>query len=159
MSKHRVEGHCFCRSVIFEYDAEPNWTLHCHCESCRRATSSPITTWISVPKSAFRFKQGKPRYFHSSPGVKRGFCAKCGSPLSYENERIPEEIHLYAVTLQDPRRARPERHVFVNEQLPWLETADQLPRFAQTSRGGERPIRYGPKMKRTTQRSMEKTEG
>ena len=27
-------------SAIFEYDAELNWTLHCHCESCRRATLS-----------------------------------------------------------------------------------------------------------------------
>jgi hypothetical protein len=60
MSRQRVEGRCLCRAVIFEYDAEPNWTLHGHCESCRRATSSPMTTWISVPRSAFRFKQGTP---------------------------------------------------------------------------------------------------
>jgi hypothetical protein len=145
MSSRAVEGHCLCRSIVFEYDAEPNWTFYCHCESCRRATSSPITTWISVPRAAFRFKQGAPRYFNSSPGVRRGFCATCGSPLTYEGEGIPEEVHVYAVALADPSCVIPERHVFVEEQLPWLETADELPRFAQTSRGGAQPVRYGPR--------------
>jgi hypothetical protein len=119
--------------------------VYCHCESCRRATSSPITTWISVPRSAFRFKQGAPRHFNSSTGVRRGFCATCGSPLTYEAERIPDEIHLYAAALADPSQVRPQRHVFVDEQLPWIETMDELPRFAQTSRGGAKPLRLGPK--------------
>lgn len=147
MSGGRVEGHCLCRAIVFEYDTEPNWILHCHCESCRRSTSSPITTWISVPRSAFRFKQGSPRYFQSSPGVRRGFCATCGSPLSWESERIPEEVHLYAASLKSPAEVTPSGHVFVDQQLPWLETTDQLPRYAKTSRGGAQPVRHGPKQK------------
>jgi hypothetical protein len=144
MSNRPVEGHCLCGAVIFEYAAQPNWVLHCHCESCRRATSSPMTTWISVPRDAFRFRQGRPRFFNSSPGVRRSFCGTCGSPLTYENERTPDEVHLYAAALADPSRLRPTRHVFVEEQLPWLETADPLPRFAKTSGGGAQPIRHGP---------------
>src|SRR2546426_12697574 len=60
--------------------------------SGRRATSAPMATWISVPRTTFRFTAGKPAYFASSPGVRRGFCARCGSPLTYENERVPDEI-------------------------------------------------------------------
>ena len=136
MSTHGMEGHCLCRAIVFECDAEP---------SCRRATSSPMTTWISVPRGSFRFRQGTPRHFGSSPGVKRGFCRDCGSPLTYENERIPEEVHLYAALLTDPSLVKPTRHVFVEEQLPWFETADDLPRFARTSRSGAQPIRRGPR--------------
>lgn len=33
-------GHCLCASVAFAYEGEPDWTLNCHCESCRRATSA-----------------------------------------------------------------------------------------------------------------------
>jgi hypothetical protein len=142
---NRVVGHCLCRSIIFEYDAEPHWTLHCHCESCRRATSSPVTTFVSVPRGALRFKQGTPRYFNSSPGVTRGFCVTCGSQLTYENERVPDEVHVYAASLADPSHVSPTRHVFVEEQLPWLEIADRLPRFAKTSGGEVQPIRYGPR--------------
>src|SRR3989441_7337809 len=77
-----TSGHCLCRAIGFSYEGAPNWTLHCHCESCRRATSSPMATWISVPRNAFRFTAGKPTYFASSPGVRRGFCVHCGSPGS-----------------------------------------------------------------------------
>ena len=144
MPDHPVEGYCLCRSIAFEYAAEPNWVLHCHCESCRRATSSPMTTWISVPRAAFRFTRGEPRYFRSSQGVRRGFCADCGSQLTYENTSIPDEIHLYAASLADPTLAVPTRHVFVGEQLPWFEVADELPRFATTSRGSAQPLHIGP---------------
>jgi len=140
-----VEGHCLCGSVRFQYEGEPNWILNCHCESCRRATSSPMTTWISVPRSTFLFKQGVASYFASSPGVRRGFCGTCGSQLTYENERMPDEVHIYAALLTDPSRVSPSRHVFVEEQLPWFETADLLPRFATTSRRGAQPIRHGPR--------------
>src|SRR5437016_14461594 len=101
-----ISGHCLCRAVAFSYEDAPNWTLHCHCESCRRATSAPMATWISVPRTTFRFTAGKPAYFASSPGVRRGFCARCGSPLTYENERVPDEIHLLAGALDDPQRVR-----------------------------------------------------
>jgi len=137
--------HCLCRAIVFEYDGEPNWTLNCHCESCRRATSSPMTTWISVPRARWRFISGTPRYFSSSPGVRRGFCEQCGSPLTYEADRIPDEIHLYAASLANPSRVTPERHVYVAEQLPWFDTMDALPRYATTSRGGAQPLRYGPR--------------
>jgi hypothetical protein len=103
-----------------------------------------MTTWISAPRGAFRFTRGTPAYYASSEGVRRGFCATCGSQLTYENARIPDEVHLYAVSLADPSTVAPTRHVFVGEQLPWFEVADELPRFATTSRGGAKPVRHGP---------------
>jgi hypothetical protein len=145
MPNTTVMGHCLCRAVVFEYTGEPHWTVYCHCESCRRATSSPITTWISVPRGALRFTTGSPRYFMSSPGARRGFCETCGSPLTYEHERIPDEVHLYAVSLADPAPVGPSAHVFTAEQLPWFEVHDGLPRYAATRRGGARPVRVGPR--------------
>jgi hypothetical protein len=137
-------GHCLCREVAFAYEGEPNWTLHCHCESCRRATSAPIATWISVPRSRFRFTAGAPTYFASSPGVRRGFCGRCGSPLTYENERMPDEVHVLACALEDPSGVAATAHVFVGEQLPWFEAADELPRYEKTRRRSE-PVRHGPR--------------
>jgi len=107
-----------------------------------------MTTWISVPRSRFSFAKGAPRYFGSSPGVRRGFCGDCGSPLTYESERVPDEVHLYAASLVDARQVLPSRHVYVAEQLPWLEILDDLPRFATTSRGGTLPVRTGPQRSR-----------
>ena len=43
-----TRGHCLCGQVTFEFTGSPLWCGHCHCESCRRATASPFTTWIGV---------------------------------------------------------------------------------------------------------------
>ena len=40
---------CLCGAVSFEFSGAENWRAHCHCESCRRNTSSPFTTWFGVP--------------------------------------------------------------------------------------------------------------
>jgi hypothetical protein len=57
------------------------------------------------------------------------------------------EIHIYAVSLLDANDASPSCHVFVDEQLPWFEALDDLPRFATTGRAGARPVRIGPRKK------------
>lgn len=139
-------GRCLCRAITYEFDGAPTWVAHCHCESCRRATSSPMTTWMCVPRESLRFTKGEPRYYRSSPGVRRGFCADCGAPLTYENDRRPGDVDLYAVTLDDATQLRPVSHVFAAEQLPWLEILDELPRYAATNEGGKaQPMRIGPK--------------
>jgi hypothetical protein len=138
-------GHCLCRAAQFVFDGAPTATIHCHCETCRRTTSSPMTTWLSVPKSAFRFTKGTASVYASSPGVRRGFCPTCGSPLFYENDKNPAEIDLYAASLADPAVVAPTRHVFAGEQLPWLEIDDALPRYATTMRSGDPPVRHGPR--------------
>ena len=139
-----TSGHCLCKAIQFAYDAEPNWTLNCHCEDCRRAVSAPMATWISVPNSAFRFTAGEPRYYESSKRVRRSFCGRCGSPLTYENGKLPNEIHVLAVALSDPSSVEPSAHIAVKDQLPWFEAADDLPRYTRWRSEGA-PVRHGPR--------------
>jgi hypothetical protein len=89
----------------------------------RRAVSGAMATWISVPRSRFRFTAGEPRHYASSPGVRRGFCGRCGSPLTYESEKLAEEVHVLAGALSDPSQVRPSAHIVVKEQLPWFDAA------------------------------------
>jgi hypothetical protein len=138
------KGRCLCGAVEFSYDAEPNWTLNCHCETCRRSTSAPMTTWISVPLSAFRFTAARPSYYESSKGVRRSFCGTCGSSLTYESDQMLDEIHFLACTLAEPGGVRPVGHVFAGEQLAWFDTSDELPRYEKTRRDGP-PLRHGPR--------------
>ncbi len=142
-----IGGRCFCGAIKFHFVGAPNWIVHCHCESCQRATSSPMTTFVSVPRSTLQFTMGAPHYFASSPGVKRGSCETCGSQLTYEKDQLPDEVHLYATSLDDPANpiVKPSRHIFVDEQLPWFEVHDELPRYATTSQGGAEPLRIGPR--------------
>ena len=126
-------GRCLCGAVTFEYSGEENWRAHCHCESCRRQTSSPFTTFMGVPNGAWRFTGEEPKVFVSSPGVRRRFCGTCGAPVAYEADIFPDEIHFYAASLEDPIGFEPERHVHTGEQLPWIHLADGLPRHQRGS--------------------------
>jgi len=110
-----TKGHCPCRAIEFEFDGGPDHTFHCHCESCRRAASSPLITWITIAKSKLRFSKGKSVYFTSSPGVSRGFCGTCGSPLTYEGPKHPDDIDLYAAALEAGTKIVPAFHVYADE--------------------------------------------
>jgi len=137
-------GHCFCRAVTFAVSGRPLKVTHCHCESCRRATSSPVTTFLVVRRPDFRYTQGAPKTYASSPGVRRSFCDQCGSPLAYETDERPDQIDLYVCSLAEPASVVPQAHVHAQEQLSWFEVLDDLPRYARSSRA-DAPIRYGPR--------------
>lgn len=141
----QATGHCLCGAVCFEFEHDAGQAFHCHCESCRRAASSPVTTWVTVPTDKARFTKGEPTYFTSSPGVRRGFCGTCGSPLSYEGPVHPGFIDLYAASLEPDVVVEPEFHVYCNEQLPWFEVHDDLPRYGGSISSGKPPVRKGPR--------------
>ena len=126
-------GRCLCGAVTYEYSGPENWSAYCHCESCRRNTASPVTAFFGVPLSAFRFTGQPPAVYRSSPGVERRFCATCGTPMAFQAERWPGEIHLYAATLEQPEAYRPQGHVHFDEHLSWFDVKDDLPRHAGNS--------------------------
>lgn len=99
----------------------------CHCEDCRRAASSDYVSWFGVERALTRWS-GPRRRYSSSPGVVRSFCGECGAPLSFETEVLPEEVHLYAATLDDPALYVPTAHIYWSEHLPWIAVADDLPK-------------------------------
>ena len=135
-------GRCLCGAIQFEFAGEAVETTHCHCESCRRQTSSPVATFVTVHDSALRITRGQPNEYASSPGVRRSFCGTCGSPIAYRSECHPDLVDLFAGTLTDPTRLSPSLHTHADEQLPWFEMLDDLPRYAQGSHG-QTPMRYG----------------
>ncbi len=121
-------GRCLCGAVCFAYDEPRNWCVHCHCESCRRQTSSPFTTFVGVADGRWRWTGAEPRLFQSSPGVRRYFCPTCGAPVAYGSDRHVGELHFYASLLDDQTGLAPEGHVHWEERVPWVEPADDLPR-------------------------------
>ncbi len=125
-------GRCLCGQVTFEYDGRENWRGHCHCESCRRNTSSAFATFMGVPRKAYRFTGAQPSVYVSSPGVRRLFCANCGTPMAYETDQLPHEIHFYAASLENPEELQPDFHVHYAERLSWSDINDGLPRHAHS---------------------------
>ncbi len=120
-------GRCLCGGTRYAFDGAPNWQVHCHCESCRRATASPFTSFLGVSKERVRWTGQARATYASSPGVTRSFCPTCGTPMAYENAARAHEIDLYAATLDAPASFQATAHVHWNEHLPWISLADGLP--------------------------------
>lgn len=115
----KATGKCFCDNIKFETHGEPLWVSHCHCNSCRRSTGAPVVTFVGFLKSQVTYTSGERAFFESSPGVRRSFCAACGTPLTYEADRCPEETHLYISTL-DQASSFPPRKSCVRGRSPLL---------------------------------------
>jgi hypothetical protein len=72
----------------------------------------------------------------SSPKVSRGFCATCGTSITYAHDARPGEIDVTIATLDDPEHVAPTRHIWLIDKLPWVEINDALPKFEGFSSQG-----------------------
>jgi hypothetical protein len=127
MSDQKLTGHCYCGAVTFEIVGDSDWVGHCHCESCRRASGSVMTTFAGFKPEKVTFTSAKPSSFSPGNGVTRSFCGRCGSPVAYENVDMPREIHLYLGLFDDIDRLPARNHSFRNEKASWLQADEQLP--------------------------------
>jgi hypothetical protein len=53
--------------------------------------------------------------------------------LSMHEEVLGNRVQVALGSLDEPQRARPDDHVWTQDQLLWFEIKDQLPRFRQNS--------------------------
>ncbi|MET0983277.1 MAG: GFA family protein, partial [Telluria sp.] len=88
--------------------------------------------WFSAHTVALRFSQGDPATYRSSAHVLRGFCATCGTTLTFQDDRYPEEIDVTSASLDDPESMPPQDHIFVVDRLGWMRMADGLPEYQRT---------------------------
>lgn len=123
-----LSGRCLCGCVRFKVNGEILSAGHCHCESCRRATSSPVTTFFTVRRSDAEIGGESLRFYASSPGVKRGFCRNCGSPMSFQTDERPNEMDFYVASLNDGLHVEIHEHWHWDERVDWLNVTDDLPK-------------------------------
>jgi hypothetical protein len=129
-----IEGGCLCGKTRYRATGEPYKVSYCHCTSCRRATGAPIAAWLMFDKGQVIFPDTEPQKFASSPGILRGFCATCGTPLWWEGQWDDKSIEMVTSgSLDDPELYRPDRHASCSNQISWFETADDLPRYPHSS--------------------------
>lgn len=87
-----------------------------------------MTSYFGVSRSQVTW-HGQRCFYKSSPGVTRGFCCACGTPLQYLTTRWPGETQLFAATLDDDGVFKPTAHIHWAERLPWLNLTDSLPKY------------------------------
>src|SRR4029077_9281282 len=117
-----VTGGCQCGAVRYRLSMQPQRTHFCHCRMCQRAVGNVFAALTGVHKDKLEWTQGAPAFFASSSLAQRGFCAKCGTPLTFAYNEA-EWIYVTLGSLDEPTITRPEKHFGIESQLPWLHVA------------------------------------
>ncbi|KNG92502.1 GFA family protein [Pseudaestuariivita atlantica] len=127
-----TRGYCHCRATTWAFEGPPTWSCYCHCDDCRRNCASPVVAWLGMPLRDFEWTGAAPETRQSSEGVRRHFCATCGTPMGFEAAHYAGGMHLYAATMERPQTFVPEFHVNWQAKLPWLAMEDDLPKYDGT---------------------------
>ncbi|MFO1106889.1 MAG: GFA family protein [Amaricoccus sp.] len=117
MPDYPLFGGCLCGAVRYRIDAAPSVCCVCHCASCRRSAGADSVGWLTAAAGDFALVRGELSIHESSPGVGRGFCARCGSSLTYRN--AADSVDVALASLDDPEALRPTEEVWLEERLSW----------------------------------------
>ena len=119
-----MQGSCLCGEITFQAEAAAREPAACHCTQCRKQSGHH---WASVQVMDTALKvNGSPRWYTSSPGVRRGFCPTCGSFLFWKSDADPDTgISLGAI--DGPTGLHLTRHIFVADKGDYYDITDSVP--------------------------------
>ena len=125
----RMEGGCFCGTVKYSISGSPFAAEYCHCRMCQKSAGSVVVNWMDFHTEQLKWTVGTPLEYKSSESARRGFCAQCGSTLSFRDTRHPEYISLTIASLDDPNLVKPTYHIYTESKVKWLTIDDDCKRF------------------------------
>jgi len=142
----QVSGGCMCGAVRYSAP-EPHSVIYCHCRSCRRHTGAPVASLAGYHRDEIKWSGEIRKIYQSSPDIERGFCGKCGTPLTWEGtveELGGALIEVFISTTDDPDALVPTYHIWHEERIKWFETIDNLPRYRGWMHDGSEPYLCAP---------------
>ncbi|MEE9454200.1 MAG: GFA family protein [Paracoccaceae bacterium] len=123
-------GSCLCGAVSFEVTGELPVPDACHCTICRKH-SGHYYAGTDVKKDALKITGGEHvTWFQSSPKVRRGFCATCGSSLFFDPPHH-DWIGIAMGAFDQPTGTKLAIHIFVADKGDYYEICDGLPQNLQ----------------------------
>jgi hypothetical protein len=128
----KLSGGCQCGAIRFSVDNEITDRAICHCRMCQKAVGSIVWPFFTVRSENVEWTRGHPAVYRSSAAGERGFCAACGTPLSFQPVGATE-IDLSIGSLDTPSAIRPDKQYFTGTRMPWFRELSGLPEKASTA--------------------------
>ena len=119
-------GGCQCGAVRYRFTERPSGAHICHCRMCQKAFGGFYAPLVGGPRETFEITRGTLATFNSSAQTERGFCAQCGTPLTF---RYLDGQHMSVSigSLDDPSVFPPIDQHGVESRLPWANDLGHLP--------------------------------
>lgn len=118
----QMTGGCQCGRVRYRVTIHNDEAYLCHCRMCQRATGGVSIAFKNVKQADVEWMGERPDEYESSPIARRGFCSRCGTPLTF---RYPdsENMDLTVGSFDAPARFRPTSHFGIESwHEAWLDT-------------------------------------
>ena len=128
-------GGCQCGAVRYAFYAPLENAHVCHCRMCQRATGGIFAALAGGAPANFGWTRGHPNFFASSNLAKRGYCAKCGTPLSFQYDTPSARIYTTIGSLDHPEEVALVKQFGIEGRLPWVKFCEDIP----GERTGESP--------------------
>jgi hypothetical protein len=119
-----ITGGCQCGAVRFRIDGGLGRASICHCRMCQKATGNFFAPLVTAKNLVWTNEQ--PARFRSSNKVLRGFCPKCGTPLTFEPDG-KEHIEVFIGALDAPEVAAPAIQLGLESRLSYVSGVSSLP--------------------------------
>ncbi len=142
-----LHGGCLCGQVRYEARPSHRDGYYCHCRMCQLAFGNTRAAYFNLRKDEVRWLT-LPRFYASSKIARRGFCDRCGTPLSFEF-LDGERMDLSVGSLDEPSQFRPAEHFSIETRIDAWHADDGLPgqRLDSNQRiGGLWRAAYGDKV-------------
>ncbi len=91
---------------------------------CQKASGNFYMPLVSVRGAKLTWTRGEPSYFRSSNHVQRGFCGKCGTPLTFT---APDGVALAIGAFDEPAEVAPTIQWGIEAKLPFVDEIPGLP--------------------------------
>jgi hypothetical protein len=114
-------GGCQCGAVRFRASKFGRSSI-CHCRMCQKAFGAFVGALVTAHD--VEWTRGAPKHFQSSNKVKRGFCADCGTPLTFEP---PNSVELAVAAFDDPTVVVPTVQLNPKDKLAFYDGIGTLP--------------------------------
>jgi hypothetical protein len=124
-------GSCLCGGIQYRVDAQLGPVQLCHCSQCRKAQGSAFASNTPIAKSAFTLLAGAEllKAFEATPGKKRWFCGRCGSPVYSARDAVPDVIRLRVGLINEPLPQGAAFHFHTASKAEWFPICDDLPQY------------------------------
>ena len=125
----QAEGRCACGAVRLEIDVPAVWAWHDHSAASQRAQGCAYATYVGSWKSRFRILEGEAfvtRWEDKATGAVRSFCARCGTPLTYERRRAPRMVNLPRALFETRTGREPRYHLAMPQAPDWAYHGEPL---------------------------------
>ncbi len=123
------QGGCLCGHVRYELDMTGSHTGICHCRDCQRASGGPFMVFTTPARGHLRWITEPEGRASASDRAMRRFCARCGTPMTWESTSDPMDVEVSTGTLDDPSGVKIVSESFTARRWACLKPVPGLHQF------------------------------